>query len=122
MIASPSVSRMRDKDSVSMVFKHIRKLEFYLLGNKQLAEGDNGAVGCAIVRMLTVSRTLKVMDLSQCSCNDTVAEHTAGGLAQNKSLKTLNLNGNHISSTGVASIFRSLERNTSLEGLNLPQE
>ena len=64
-----------------------------LLGNRQLAEGDSEAVGCAIERMLNVNRTLKVLNLSSCELDTAIATN----------------------------IFRSLEHNTSLEELDLSE-
>ena len=44
--------------------------ELDLSENRQLAEGDCEAVGCAIERMLNVNRTLKSLNLSSCQVTD----------------------------------------------------
>ena len=49
--------------------------ELHLLRNSQLAEGGSEAVGCAIERMLNVSRTLKVLNLSSCNITDSIVKH-----------------------------------------------
>ena len=67
--------------------------ELDLSWNSQLAEGDSEAVGCAVERMLSVNRTLKVLNLSKCKLDTAVA----------------------------TSIFRSLEHNTSLQELDLSE-
>ena len=64
-------------------------------------------------RGLTVSR-LNVHNLT-----DQTAENFAVGLAEIQSVQTLDLRDNYISSAGAVSIFGSLERNTSLEELDL---
>ena len=85
--------------------------ELNLSGNGHLTEGDSEAVGCAIERMLTVNRTLKVLNLSHCGLDDTVAKHIAAGLAINTSLESLDLSGNNnINITGIVRILQTLER------------
>ena len=53
------------------------------------------------------------------SLTDQTAEHFAVGLAFSKSFQVFDLSYNQIGSAGAVSIFRSLERNTSLEELDL---
>ena len=64
----------------------------------QLAEGDSSeacAVGCAIERMLRVNTRLKVLNLSDCGLDTTVATHIAAGLGHNTSLEHVDLSGNN---------------------------
>ena len=76
--------------SVFRSLEHNTSLEeLDLSGNRQLAEGDSEAVGCAIERMLNVSRTLKVLNLWGCKVTDPVAKHILTGLTNNASLVTL---------------------------------
>ena len=78
------------------------------------------SLGCAVEKILTVSQTLRRLDLRTCECNDEVAAHIATGLSKNHSLKMLNLSSNcNMSSAGAVKIFKSLESNTSLAELNL---
>ena len=93
--------------------------ELDLSGNSQLAEGDSEAVGCAIERMLSVNRTLKVLNLTEFRFISEVESYFANGLAQNFSMRKVILHSNNIGSAGAVSIFRSLEHNTSLEELDL---
>ena len=100
--------------------EHNSRLEKLALSeNRQLAEGDSVAVGCAIQRMLNVNTTLIVLNLSGCGFASQVATHFSNGLAQNQYVRKVILHSNNIDSTGAVSIFRSLEHNTSLEELNL---
>ena len=93
--------------------------ELDLSGNSQLAEGDSEAVGCAIEKLLNENKTLKVLNLYGCGLTNEVASYIANGLAQNHSVRKVILHSNYIGSSGVVSIFRSLEHNTSLEELDL---
>ena len=93
--------------------------ELDLSGNQRLAEGDSEAVGCAIEKMLSMSQTLKVMNLYGCGLTNELASYFANGLTQNHSARKVILRSNNIGSTGAVSIFRSLEHNTSLEELDL---
>ena len=93
--------------------------ELDLSGNSQLAKGDSEAVGCAIERMLNVNKTLKILNLRGCGFPSEAATNFANGLAHNCSIERVGLCYNQISSTGAASIFRSLEHNTSLKELDL---
>ena len=70
-------------------------------------------------RMLTVSRALTALNVSDSGLTCKVATYIASRLAQNNLLKTVVLHSNQIGSAGAVSIFRSLERNTSLEELDL---
>ena len=95
--------------------------EFDFSENSQLAEGDSEVVGCAIERMLSVNKTLKVLNLNDCRLTNEVASYFANGLAQNHSVRKVILHSNNIGSTGTVSIFTSLEHNTSLEELDLSE-
>ena len=95
--------------------------ELDLSRNKKLAEGDSEAVGCAIERMLSLSQTLKVLNLYCCGMTNELASYFASGLTQNHSVREVILHSNNIGSTGAVSIFRSLEHNTSLEELDLSE-
>ena len=93
--------------------------ELDLSWNSQLAEGDSEAVGCAVERMLSMNRTLKVLNLYCCRLPNEVAARIANGLAQNYSVRKVILSSNNIGSTGAVVMFRSLEYNISLEELDL---
>ena len=93
--------------------------ELDLSWNSQLAEGTSETVGCAIERMLTVNRTIKILNLTECGLNSEVASCFANGLAQNHSVRKVILHSNNIGNTGAVSIFRSLEHNTSLKELEI---
>ena len=93
--------------------------ELDLSENSQLAEGDSEAVGCAIERMLSVNKTLKILNLYWCRISTEVAKYMANGLAQNYSVRKVILCSNNINSAGAVSLFRSLELNTNLEELDL---
>ena len=95
-----------------------------LSGNSQLAEGDSEAVGCAIERMLTMKRTLKVLNLSYCGIDTTLITHIAAGLAHNAFLVELNIgmyfwSKSSIISEGWVHLFKALCNNTSLERLDI---
>ena len=95
--------------------------ELDLTENRQLAELDSEAVGCAIERMLNVNRTLKVLNLTDCGLINELASYFANGLAQNHSVRKVILHSNNIGSTGAVSILRSLEHNITLEELDLSE-
>ena len=96
-------------------------VELDLSENRQLAEGDSEAVGCAIERMLNVNRTLKVFNLTECRFTNEIASYFAKGLAQNLSVRKVILHSNNIGNTGAVHILRSLKHNTSLEELDLSE-
>ena len=80
--------------SIFRSLEHNTSLEILDLSeNRQLAEGDSEAVGCAIERMLNVNRTLKSLNLCHCTLDTTVNYHIAAGLAHNASLVELNIGG-----------------------------
>ena len=93
--------------------------ELNLSGNTHLTEGDSEAVGCAIERMLIVNRTLKELNLSRCSLDDSVSNHIAAGLIMTTSLKSLDISGNNIHITGVVSILKTFHHNNVLLYLDL---
>ena len=104
--------------------------ELDLSENRQIAERDSEAVGCAIERMLNVNRTLKVLNLSGCELDTTVITHIAAGLAHNASLAELNISDNigayywpwsrnNITSEGCVHLFKALCNNTSLKKLDI---
>ena len=94
--------------------------ELDLSENSQLAEGDSEAVGCAIERMLSVNRTLKVLNLSHCGLDAAVVTHIATGLSHSTSLAELNIGWNHsITSKGWVAVFKALCNNTALKKLDI---
>ena len=107
--------------SVFRSLEHNTSLEeLDLSENRQLAEGDSEAVGCAIERMLNVNRTLKVLNLSGCRLDTAVANHIAAGLVQNDYLIKLNIERNgYITSEGWVDVFKALCNNTSLKKLDI---
>ena len=106
--------------SIFRSLEHNTSLEkLDLSENSQLAEGDSEAVGCAIERMLTVNKTLKLLNFVECGFTSDVVSYFAYGLAQNHSVRKMILHCNNIGSCGAVSIFRSLEHNTILEELDL---
>ena len=93
--------------------------ELDLSENRQLAEGNSEAVGCAIEKMLNVNRTLKVLNLSGCELVTEVVTHTAAGLAHNASLTELNIRRNNTIGKEWVHVFKALCNNTSLKKLNI---
>ena len=94
-----------------------------LSGNSQLAAGDSEAVGCAIERMLRVNTRLKVLNLSDCGLDTTVATHIAADLEQNTSLEELDLSVNSRLAVGDSeplgcAIERMLNRKLKVLSLN----
>ena len=82
----------------------------------------------AFERMLTVNTVIRTLKLQNCKIGDDRAKMIGAGLAENKSLRVLDISGNFIPSNigsndihsdGAVSIFTSLEHNTSLEELDL---
>ena len=94
--------------------------ELDLSRNRQLAKGDSEAVGCAIERMLSVNRTIKVLNLSDCRLNTAVVTCIAAGLSHSTSLAELNIGWNHsITSKGWVAVFKALCNNTALKKLDI---
>ena len=95
-----------------------------LSGNSQLAEGDSEAVGCAIERMLTVNKTLKVLNLSGCELDTAVTSSIFRSLQHNTILEKLDLSENSQIAEGDSeavgcAIERMLTVNKTLKRLNL---
>ena len=88
--------------------------ELDLSENSQLAEGDSEAVGCAIERMLSVNRTLKILNLSGCNITDPVAKHILTGLTKNTSLVTLDMESPKLSVSCVVSLFQQMTTHPTL--------
>ena len=63
------------------------------------------------------SSSLSVLDISECTLTDEVANHIGAGLADNKSLKQLNIKILFI--TEAVYIFRALEHNNSIKRLKM---
>ena len=94
--------------------------EVDLSRNRELAKGDSEAVGCTIERMLSVNRTLKVLNLSHCGLDAAVVTHIAAGLSHNTSLNELNIGWNRsITSEGWVAVFKALCNNTALKKLDI---
>ena len=77
---------------------------------------EQDALGCVVEEMLTVNQTLRVLNLQNYSLNDVITTHLSTRLADNSSIKRLNLK---VTSIGAANIFEGLKCNTSLEELEL---
>ena len=88
--------------------------ELDLSGNRQLAEGNSEAVGCAIERMLNVNRTLKVLNLSNCDVTDPIVKHILTGLTKNTSLVILNMGSLKLSGSGAVSLFQQMTTHPTL--------
>ena len=82
--------------------------ELDLSGNSQLAEGDSEVVGCAIERMLSVNKTLKVLNLSHCNVTDPIVKHILTGLTKNTSLVTFDLQTSKLSGSCAVSLFQHM--------------
>ena len=82
--------------------------ELDLSWNRQLAEGDSEAVGCAIERMLNVNRTLKVLNLHGCKITDPIVNHILTGLTKNTSPVTLDMGSLKLSGSCVVSLFQQM--------------
>ena len=82
--------------------------ELDLSNNIQLADGDSEAVGCAIERMLSVNRTLKVFNLRGCGITDLIAKHITTGLTKNISLETLDIRLSKLSSKYAVSLLQQV--------------
>ena len=88
--------------------------ELDLSENRQLAEGDSEAVGCAIERMLNVNKTLKVVKLSGCKVTDPIVKHSLIGLTKNTSLVTLNISSATLSVRCAVSLFQQMTTHPTL--------
>ena len=64
-----------------------------------------------------ISSYLAVLDISECTLTNEVAKHIGAGLAENKSLKQLNIKT--LDGAGAVHIFRALEQNSSLQKLRI---
>ena len=77
-------------------------------------------VGAAIQEMLKCSTSLKVLNMERCDISDEVCVHITEGLAQNRTLKVLNLSANNIYNEGIVSLFQMLDKNVcSLQELDI---
>ena len=101
--------------SIFRLLEHNTNLEeLDLSWNKQLAEGDSEAVGCAIERMLNVNKTLKVLNLSHCNVTDPLVKHILTGLNKNTSLVTLDIKSPKLSASCAVSLFQQMATNPTL--------
>ena len=71
----------------------------------------NILVGSSIQNMLKCNRSLEILKMGYSSITDEVCKLIADGLSNNKQLKTLNLRGNRICSSGMISLFQVLDTN-----------
>ena len=88
--------------------------ELDLSENNQLAEGDSEALGCAIERMLSVNRTLEVLNLSGCNVTDAIVQHILTGLTKNTTLVTLDVRSSKLSGSCAVSLFQQMTTHLTL--------
>ena len=106
--------------------------ELDLSMNRQLAEGDSEAVGCAIERMLNVNRTLKVLNLHGYRLDKMLGilittgptdnigwKHMFKALCNNTTLKKLDISENKLRVEGSVAVAEMLSCNKSLTELKL---
>ena len=82
--------------------------------NRQIAERDSEAVGCALERMLNVNRTLKVLNLSGCQVTDLIAKHILAGLIKNTSLMILDMGSSIVTVSCAVSLLQCIATNPTL--------
>ena len=82
--------------------------ELDLSGNSQLAEGDSETVGCAIERMLSVNRTLKMLKLLRSEVTDSMAKHITTGLTKDTSIEKLAMESCTVSGRCAVSLFQQM--------------
>ena len=100
------------------------KLEEMDMSHTSLMNAENkGAaskcLGIAIENMLANNATLKVLNLKHCGICDLIVQYIGDGLLYNHTLEFLNLSCNNFSNDGAKALFHSIERNDSLRGLDL---
>ena len=88
--------------------------ELDLSGNRQLAEGDSEAVGCAIEKMLNVNRALKELNLSDCQVTDPIVKHILTGLTKNTSLAALDMGSPILSGSCAVPLFQQMTTHPTL--------
>ena len=103
----------QDAVGIFSLLEHNTTLEeLDLLGNWQLVEGE--AVGCAIERMLSVNRTLKVLNLRGCNVTDPVAKYIASGLTKSMGLVTLDIQSSELSGSCAVSLLQQMTTHPTL--------
>ena len=106
--------------SIFRSLEHNNSLEeLDLSGNSQLVEDDSEAVGCAIERMVSVNRTLKVLNLSGCSITDTIVKHILTGLTKNTSLTTVNIGSSTLSVSCAVSLLQQMKISSTLSRVHV---
>jgi hypothetical protein len=75
--------------------------------------------GAAWQEMLSHNTALKELVLKRCDITDIEVQGISDGLAQNKSLRVLDVSSNRLGSSAVQSLSVALSHNTTLESLNL---
>lgn len=88
------------------------------LQQKSLSETTK-SLGCIVEKMLKVNKTLRSMRLQDCGLEDNIVTHIATGIAENDSIKILDLSCNRITTNSLLNVLKSLERNTTLQELDL---
>ena len=115
----PSINSMLACD----VIKHVGESyvnELILSRNTQLTYNDEDLVGSALEQLLISNVcTLHSLKLDACQISDTVCVKISEGLADNTSLKSLDLSCNLVTSYGASKLLVSLATNDVLMELNL---
>ena len=88
--------------------------ELDLSENGQLVVGDSEAVSCAIERMLSVNKTLKILNLSDCGVTDAIVKHILTGLTKNTSLVMLDMSSPKLSGSCAVSLFQQMTNHPTL--------
>ena len=109
----------------SDLVQHIfTSLEYHTFVSELIFTGNSlcmsNIVGSAIQHLLsTTTCTLQTLKLENCEIEDSVCECIAMGLANNLTLKVLDLSQNSFTTTGSGKLIQSLNMNSSLQELDL---
>ena len=117
----PSIKSMLANDAIKhMVEGGSYVTELILSGNTKLTKDDEDLVGSAFEHLLMSDQcTLCSLKLDGCQIPDAVCVKISEGLAENNSLKTLDLSRNLITSYGVGKLLVSLATNDTLMEIDL---
>ena len=103
--------QIKEEGVLVKLFRSLQQNQVLNELNIEESSVTNALVGLSIQKMLKCNKALEILKMGYSGITDEVCELIAGGLGNNKQLKTLNLCNNRICSSGIISLFQVLDDN-----------